>query len=178
MINFVICFLMQCRVVYGVFPMLETLHSLRRLGVRISMDDFGTGYSSISYLRRFPFDKIKIDRSFIRDVEKGGDALSIVRAITGLGASLGMTTTAEGVETIEQLSRLRSEGCDEVQGFYYSPAVRLEAVQALLDGIGAVPQPGSGGLGRARAAKPRDARNKGPKTGPTLPHSAPNRVVM
>ncbi|MBB3710528.1 diguanylate cyclase (GGDEF)-like protein [Limimaricola variabilis] len=122
---------------------LTILKQLRAMGVRVSMDDFGTGYSSLGYLRSFPFDKIKIDRSFIRDVEKGGDALSIVRAITGLGASLGMTTTAEGVETIEQLSRLRSEGCDEVQGFYYSPAVRLEAVQALLDGIGAVPQPGS-----------------------------------
>ncbi|MGR3632936.1 MAG: bifunctional diguanylate cyclase/phosphodiesterase [Limimaricola soesokkakensis] len=116
---------------------LSILKQLRGMGVRVSMDDFGTGYSSLGYLRSFPFDKIKIDRSFIRDIEKSGDALSIVRAITGLGTSLGMTTTAEGVETFEQLNQLRSEGCNEVQGFYYSPAVRLDAVPALLDGIGA-----------------------------------------
>ena len=116
---------------------LSILKQFRGMGVRVSMDDFGTGYSSLGYLRSFPFDKIKIDRSFIRDIEKGGDALSIIRAITGLGTSLGMTTTAEGVETLEQLNQLRSEGCNEVQGFYYSPAVRLGAVPALLTGIGA-----------------------------------------
>jgi predicted signal transduction protein with EAL and GGDEF domain len=101
---------------------LATLHKLRDLGTSISMDDFGTGYSSLSYLRSFPFDKIKIDQSFIRDInESGGQSLAIVHAVTGLGTSLGMKTTAEGVETREQLERLRSEGCTEVQGYFYSP---------------------------------------------------------
>lgn len=98
------------------------LRRLKALGVKIAMDDFGTGYSSLSYLQSFPFDKIKIDQSFIRDInESGGQSLAIVHAVTGLGTSLGMKTTAEGVETREQLERLRSEGCTEVQGYFYSP---------------------------------------------------------
>ena len=84
------------------------------------MDDFGTGYSSLSYLRSFPFDKIKIDQSFIRDLGTSDNSLAIVRAVTGLGAALGMRTTAEGVETPEQLECLRREGCTEVQGFLFS----------------------------------------------------------
>ncbi|MBC7801811.1 MAG: EAL domain-containing protein [Gemmatimonadaceae bacterium] len=100
---------------------LATLHRLRALGVRISMDDFGTGFSSLSYLRSFPFDKIKIDQSFVGDLVaadgSGGNALAIVRAIAGLGSSLGMRTTAEGVETQDQLDRIRREGCTEVQGY-------------------------------------------------------------
>jgi diguanylate cyclase (GGDEF)-like protein/PAS domain S-box-containing protein len=110
---------------------LATLHQLRALGVRISMDDFGTGYSSLSYLRAFPFDKIKIDRSFVRDIADRPDCVAIVRAISGLGRSLGITTTAEGVETAEQLERLRIEGCTEVQGFLFSaarPAAELSAM--------------------------------------------------
>ena len=99
---------------------LATLHQLRDFGVRISMDDFGTGYSSLSYLRSFPFDKIKIDQSFIRDLGGSDDLLAIVRAVTGLGAALGMATTAEGVESAEQLECLRREGCTEVQGFLFS----------------------------------------------------------
>ncbi|SDE81204.1 putative bifunctional diguanylate cyclase/phosphodiesterase [Limimaricola pyoseonensis] len=118
---------------------LAILKRLRGLGVRISMDDFGTGYSSLGYLRTFPFDKIKIDRSFIRDVVNHGDALAIVRAISSMGASLGMVTTAEGVETSDQLERLRSEGCTEVQGFYFSPAVCGAEVMALLERIGRTP---------------------------------------
>jgi EAL domain-containing protein (putative c-di-GMP-specific phosphodiesterase class I) len=84
------------------------------------MDDFGTGYSSLGNLRSFPFDKIKIDRSFVGDLENNPDAAAIVHAVLGLGHSLGMATCAEGVETSEQLSYLRSEGCSEVQGYFYS----------------------------------------------------------
>jgi len=112
---------------------LATLHGLRELGVRISMDDFGTGYSSLSYLRSFPFDKIKIDQSFIQDVATRNDSIAIVRAVTGLGSSLGITTTAEGVETSEQLEALRGEGCTEVQGYLYSrprPAAEVEDMLA------------------------------------------------
>ena len=101
---------------------LAMLHQLRDLGVSISMDDFGTGYSSLSYLRSFPFDKIKIDRSFVKDLVERPDCLAIVRAISGLGRSLNITTTAEGVETDEQLDWLRAEGCNEVQGFLFSAA--------------------------------------------------------
>jgi diguanylate cyclase (GGDEF)-like protein len=99
---------------------LKTLHQLRGLGVRVSLDDFGTGYSSLSYLRSFPFDKIKIDRSFVRDVTASENGAAIVRAIAGLGASLGMEITAEGVETEEQLDLIRREGCTEAQGYYFS----------------------------------------------------------
>ena len=97
------------------------LHQLRELGIRIAMDDFGTGYSSLGYLRRFPFDKIKIDQSFIRELPKKEDSIAIIRAVVGLSSSMGITTTAEGVETKEQLARLTAEGCDEVQGFLFSP---------------------------------------------------------
>ncbi|WP_249150303.1 EAL domain-containing protein [Bradyrhizobium sp. JYMT SZCCT0180] len=101
---------------------LATLHALRSLGVRISMDDFGTGYSSLSYLRSFPFDKIKIDQSFVRDVGSNRDAQAIVRSIISLGKGLGVTITAEGVETEAELSCLRTEGCHEGQGFLFSRA--------------------------------------------------------
>ncbi|WP_200863365.1 putative bifunctional diguanylate cyclase/phosphodiesterase [Lutibaculum baratangense] len=112
---------------------LETLHALRRLGVRISMDDFGTGYSSLSFLRRFPFDKIKIDRSFVQDLPDEAGSLAIVKAVAGLGASLGMATTAEGVETPAQLKKLREEGCLEVQGFLFSPARHPREIPLLLE---------------------------------------------
>ena len=100
---------------------LAILHELRDIGVAISMDDFGTGYSSLSYLRSFRFDKVKIDRAFIGDLTKGYDSLAIVRAITDLGRSFGMTTVAEGVETVDQLKCLESEGCGQVQGYLFSP---------------------------------------------------------
>ena len=103
----------------------ETLHQLRNLGVRISMDDFGVGYSSLSYLRSFPFDKIKIDRVFVRDLASSADSQAIVRAVVGLGSSLGMTTTAEGVEAQEELDYLKELGCTEAQGYIFgrpSPA--------------------------------------------------------
>jgi diguanylate cyclase (GGDEF)-like protein/PAS domain S-box-containing protein len=101
---------------------LATLHALRALGVRISMDDFGTGYSSLSYLRSFPFDKIKIDQSFVRGLGSNRDAQAIVRSIISLGMGLGVTITAEGVETEAELSCLRAEGCHEGQGFLFSRA--------------------------------------------------------
>ncbi|MDN3569843.1 EAL domain-containing protein [Methylobacterium longum] len=105
---------------------LQTLHRLRELGVRVSMDDFGTGYSSLSYLRSFPFDKIKIDRSFVKDLSGKPDGDAIIRAIAGLGKSLGMTTIAEGVETAEQMQRIRAEGCTDVQGYLISKPVPAE----------------------------------------------------
>jgi diguanylate cyclase (GGDEF)-like protein len=108
------------------------LNQLRRMGVRISMDDFGTGYSSIGYLRSFPFDKIKIDRSFVRDLMVDEGSLAIVRAIAGLGLSFGMTTTAEGVETEEQMRCLNLEGCIEVQGYLYSKPVPADEIGGLL----------------------------------------------
>jgi diguanylate cyclase (GGDEF)-like protein len=108
------------------------LHSLKALGVRVAMDDFGTGYSSLSYLRSFPFDKIKIDQSFVRDLCIADGTDFIVRAVIGLGASLGMTTTAEGVETEAQLARLRAEGCDEVQGYLFSRPVPISEVAAVI----------------------------------------------
>jgi diguanylate cyclase (GGDEF)-like protein len=124
------------------------LHSLHEMGVKIAMDDFGTGYSSLSYLRRFPFDKIKIDRSFISDLrgiqsglEDGvPDALAaaaksaatIVRAIVGLGENLGISTTAEGVETAQQFVQIRQKGCTEVQGYFISPPRPANEVVDLL----------------------------------------------
>ena len=111
---------------------LAVLHQLRSMGVRIAMDDFGTGYSSLGYLRSFPFDKIKIDRCFIQDITTSADCKAIVKAVTGLGVSLGIATTAEGVETRDQLDLIRAEGCDQVQGYFFSRPVPAEAVSALL----------------------------------------------
>jgi EAL domain-containing protein (putative c-di-GMP-specific phosphodiesterase class I) len=111
---------------------LDILHQIRELGVRISMDDFGTGYSSLSYLRSFPFDKIKIDRSFIRELGKENDCVAIIQAVTLLGRSLGMVTTAEGVETKQQLEILRAEGCSQVQGYLFGPPRPVKEISALL----------------------------------------------
>jgi diguanylate cyclase (GGDEF)-like protein/PAS domain S-box-containing protein len=108
-----------------------TLRELRRLGVRLSMDDFGTGYASLSYLQRFEFDKIKIDRSFVLGLADRMHAHAIIRSVLGLGHSLGMEVCAEGVETLEQLDFLRSEGCDEVQGFFFSEAISAQELEAL-----------------------------------------------
>jgi diguanylate cyclase (GGDEF)-like protein len=109
------------------------LRQLRDLGIRIAMDDFGTGYSSLGYLRSFPFDKIKIDQSFIRDLSSKEGSIAIIRAVVGLSSSMGITTTAEGVETKEQLARLTLEGCDEVQGFLFSPPRPAKELQRLFD---------------------------------------------
>jgi EAL domain-containing protein (putative c-di-GMP-specific phosphodiesterase class I) len=99
---------------------LTALHQLRAMGIGMALDDFGTGYSSLNYLRSFPFSKIKIDQSFVRDLMTNKESMSIVRAVIGLGQSLGIVTIAEGVETREQLERLREEGCIEVQGYFFS----------------------------------------------------------
>ncbi len=108
---------------------LATLHQLRAIGIRIAMDDFGTGYSSLTYLQSFPFDKIKIDRSFVKDITENSGSLNIVRAVAALANGMGMTATAEGVETQEQLDKIASEGCTEMQGFLFSrplPASEIE----------------------------------------------------
>jgi diguanylate cyclase (GGDEF)-like protein len=107
---------------------IATLHQLRRFGVQIAMDDFGTGYSSLSYLRSFPFNKIKIDQSFVRELSLRGDCLAIVQSIASLGASLGMSTVAEGVETEDQLLQVRAAGCTQAQGYLFG---RPKPVQEL-----------------------------------------------
>jgi diguanylate cyclase (GGDEF)-like protein len=114
---------------------ISILNQLRELGARISMDDFGTGYSSIGYLRSFPFDKIKIDQSFVRDLLVDEGSLAIVRAIASLGVSFGMTTTAEGVETEEQMRCLNLEGCVEVQGYLYSKPVPTSGIAKVLSDL-------------------------------------------
>jgi diguanylate cyclase (GGDEF)-like protein len=111
---------------------LASLHSLRAIGVRVALDDFGTGYSSLSYLRSFPFDKLKIDRSFIIDLQANEGATAMIKAITGLADALGIETTAEGVETIDQLDILREQGCNQIQGFYFSRPIQASAVADLI----------------------------------------------
>jgi diguanylate cyclase (GGDEF)-like protein/PAS domain S-box-containing protein len=107
---------------HNTFGTLATLHKLRELGVQIAMDDFGTGYSSLSYLRSFPFDKIKIDRSFIQDISNGAEPRAIVHAVAGLAKCLNMVSTAEGVETQQQMEMLQTVGCTEMQGYFFSHA--------------------------------------------------------
>ncbi|PDT72795.1 bifunctional diguanylate cyclase/phosphodiesterase [Bradyrhizobium sp. C9] len=116
----------------AVFAALSQLHDL---GVRIALDDFGTGYSSLSFLQKFPFDKVKIDRSFVSELSGATDeSRRIARAIVRFAVSLGKTTTAEGVETREQLDILRADACVEVQGFHFSPAVQSEKVAQMIGG--------------------------------------------
>jgi diguanylate cyclase (GGDEF)-like protein/PAS domain S-box-containing protein len=110
---------------------LALLHQLRSLGIRIAMDDFGTGYSSLTYLQCFPFDKIKIDRSFVKDITENVGSLNIVRAVAALASGLGMAATAEGVETREQLERITQEGCTEMQGYFFSRPLPARDVERL-----------------------------------------------
>ncbi len=131
---------------------LATLHELRDCGVEIALDDFGTGYSSLSYLRSFPFDRIKIDQSFVREMDRRPDCLAIVRSVAQLAQTLGMTTTAEGIETPEQLDQVRQAGCTQAQGYYFDqpkpvseidrwfgqPAQRLASADLLNGGRAAV----------------------------------------
>lgn len=114
---------------------LKTLQELRALGVKIALDDFGTGYSSLGYLRSFPFDKIKVDRGFISDLPNGKESLAIVRAIAGIGRSLGITTTVEGVETQEQLDAVNAEGFNEAQGYLFSKPIPAHEVVAALQSL-------------------------------------------
>ena len=111
----------------------EPLERLRRLGVRLAIDDFGTGYSSLSYLRRFPFDRIKIDKSFIDDLATQNDSIEIVRAIVTLASGLGMSTIAEGVESAAQVDMLRELGCDQIQGYVFSPPRPAADVSGLFE---------------------------------------------
>jgi diguanylate cyclase (GGDEF)-like protein len=116
----------------------EVLHNLRALGVRIALDDFGTAYASLSYLRSFPFDKIKIDRSFVRDLDdaKRSDCTAIIQAVAGLGRQMQMSTVAEGIETLDQAETVMAAGCNELQGFFFSepvPANGIDKVFALCE---------------------------------------------
>ena len=119
---------------------LKSLHQLRAMDVRVAMDDFGTGYSSLSQLHSFPFDKIKIDRSFVNNCGDAAGQSAIIRAITALGVSLGMATIAEGVETPDQLLRIRAEGCTSVQGYLFSRPVPLDQVDGLIAAFSGRPE--------------------------------------
>jgi EAL domain-containing protein (putative c-di-GMP-specific phosphodiesterase class I) len=111
---------------------LATMNALKELGVRLNMDDFGTGYSSLGYLRTYPFDGIKIDKRFISSMGGAGNDRAVVQAIINLGKAMGLTVTAEGVETLEQLDFLISDECHEVQGFYLSRPMEKQALLPLL----------------------------------------------
>ncbi|HEV7268666.1 MAG TPA: EAL domain-containing protein [Falsiroseomonas sp.] len=113
---------------------LDNCHAARAIGVRVSLDDFGTGYSSLTQLRDFPLDRVKIDRSFVLEIENRPDSAAIVRAVAGLGSALGLRTTAEGVETASQLTALRATGCTDAQGFLISRPVPASELAALLAG--------------------------------------------
>ncbi|MEH2528525.1 MULTISPECIES: bifunctional diguanylate cyclase/phosphodiesterase [unclassified Bradyrhizobium] len=111
---------------------LATLNQLRALGVHIALDDFGTGYSSLQYLQRFPFDKIKIDRSFVKEVTRNSSSASIIRAVVSIAADRNMFTTAEGVETLQQRETVQNLGCTQMQGYLFSAARPAQEVRALL----------------------------------------------
>jgi EAL domain-containing protein (putative c-di-GMP-specific phosphodiesterase class I) len=111
---------------------IETLRELQNIGVRIAMDDFGTGYSSLSYLMKFPFDKIKIDQSFVREITSSQESRAIIQAVVGLAKQLKIKTTAEGVETQEQLEFLANQGCAELQGYLFSRPVPVAELGRLI----------------------------------------------
>jgi EAL domain-containing protein (putative c-di-GMP-specific phosphodiesterase class I) len=113
-------------------PVMDIFRQLKALGLRFAMDDFGTGYSSLSYLQKFPFDKIKIDQSFVRNLPASTDGIAIVRAVSALGSSLGLSIIAEGVETEEQLASIRQNGCRQVQGYLTGRPLAPDAAEALV----------------------------------------------
>jgi diguanylate cyclase (GGDEF)-like protein/PAS domain S-box-containing protein len=118
---------------------IAVLHQLRALGIRIAMDDFGTGYSSLTYLQSFPFDKIKIDRSFVKDITENAGSLYIVRAVAALANGMGMAATAEGVETKEQLDKIAAVGCTEMQGYLFSKPLPVAEIERLF--LSRLPKP-------------------------------------
>jgi EAL domain-containing protein (putative c-di-GMP-specific phosphodiesterase class I) len=109
-----------------------SVHELQSIGIRLSMDDFGTGYSALNYLRKFPFDKLKIDQSFVRELGGKGESEAIVQAVAGLGVNLGITIIAEGIETEAQAKILPGAACDEAQGYLFSQGIAVDEVRALL----------------------------------------------
>jgi EAL domain-containing protein (putative c-di-GMP-specific phosphodiesterase class I) len=114
----------------------QTMRELKELGVGLSLDDFGTGYSSLNYLRRFPVDSLKIDRSFIRDVATDPSGASVVTSVIDIAHNLGLTAVAEGIETSEQLAFLAGCGCDMYQGFFFSrPLPAAEFTDLLREGL-------------------------------------------
>jgi len=128
------------------------LNSIKKTGVRLSIDDFGTGYSSLAYLNRFPIDTVKIDRSFVSSLPDSHCDAQITSAVIALGHSLGLTVIAEGAETQAQIDFLRKEGCDEVQGYFFSRPLSAGDMRVFLG------QPAQSGLGNAPGLSPRDAR--------------------
>jgi EAL domain-containing protein (putative c-di-GMP-specific phosphodiesterase class I) len=113
----------------------KEIKALKEMGVRIALDDFGTGFSSLSLLRTVPFDKIKIDRSFIRGIGQSRQSLAILRSVASLGLDLNIVTTAEGVETREQLEIVNREGCTEAQGYFFSPPVPEDNIRGCISTI-------------------------------------------
>jgi len=111
---------------------IATLHALKAMGIQLAIDDFGTGYSSLAYLKRFPLDRLKIDRSFVHDLTTDPDNAAITEAVIALGHSMRLQVIAEGVETEAQLAFLRSRRCDEIQGYYFSPPRPAEEIAGLL----------------------------------------------
>jgi len=129
----------------------ERLDRLHALGVRLALDDFGVGYSSLSYLQRFPFDKLKIDKGFVAPLGRSANGGVIIQSIVGLGCALGLSVLAEGVETEEQRVLLRLAGCNEMQGFLFARPAPRETIDELVATVDARGQLGHSALGRAKA---------------------------
>ena len=124
--------IIESMIMHDVESAIAIMNELKQSGLKLAMDDFGTGYSSLSYLKRFPFDKLKIDISFVREVTTDPESAAIARSIIAMGHNLNLRVSAEGIETAGQLSYLRSQGCDEMQGFFFSKALPAEEFEELL----------------------------------------------